>query len=106
MKLLPSLKQKKRYVVFEIISDKQFSQEDVQNEVQLALKSFLGDLGLAKSSPLFVKFKSNKFIIKVNHNYTDELKSALILIKKIKNVPVILKSVITSGTIKKVSTQL
>jgi len=106
MKLLPSLKQKKRYVVFEIISDQDFSKEDMEKEVFSALKSFLGDLGLSKAVPLFVKFKSNKFIMKVNHNYTDELKSALILIKKIKNMPVILKSVITSGTIKKASTQL
>ncbi|MEW5896780.1 MAG: Rpp14/Pop5 family protein [Nanoarchaeota archaeon] len=108
MKLLPSLKQKKRYVVFEIISKKVFSFEEIKEEVDKALLTFLGELGVAKSSPMLIKEKSqnNKFIIKVNHKYTDELKSALILIKRIKNTPVIICSIITSGTIKKAGAYL
>tara|TARA_Y100000310_G_C20471506_1_gene710287 strand:- start:106 stop:432 length:327 start_codon:yes stop_codon:yes gene_type:complete len=108
MKLLPSLKQKKRYVVFEVATDKTFSVKEIKEAVEFALKDFLGQWGLAKSSPMFLKekCKNNKFIIKVNHKYVDEVKSALILIKKIKNTPVIVKSVITSGTLKKASLRL
>lgn len=128
MKLLPSLKQKKRYVVFEIISEKKFSFEEIKQEVDKALLAFLGELGVAKASPMLIKEKSqnnkradresvsnnsvsnnkfnNTFIIKVNHKYTDELKSALILIKRIKNTPIIIRSVITSGTIKKADMHL
>ena len=46
------------------------------------------------------KYKNHRFIVKVNHNYTDECKSALALIKKIEITPVIIKSVKTSGTLK------
>ncbi len=108
MKLLPALKQKKRYIVFEIISDNKFSASEVQAAVKEALHSFLGELGIAKAGPMFIKEKytSNKFILKVNHKYVDECKSALILIKTIKKRPVIFRSVITSGTIKKASTFL
>lgn len=107
MKLLPSLKQKKRYVLFEIISEKEkkFSLEEVQEEINSTLKSFWGELGLSRAAPLFIKekfdFEKQRFLIKVNHKYPEELKAALTLNKKIKNTPVIIKSITTSGTIKK-----
>ncbi|HLC90207.1 MAG TPA: Rpp14/Pop5 family protein [Candidatus Nanoarchaeia archaeon] len=108
MKLLPSLKQKKRYVLFEIKpmsaeKDKMFSFTDVQQEVDHALLLFLGKLGLAKAVPLLVKeqYGENKLTIKVNHQYVDEVKSALLFIKSIKNSPVIVRSITTSGTLKK-----
>ena len=103
MKLLPALKPKKRYIVFRIISERKFTKVEMKEAVDNALLTFLGQLGVSKASPLFVKAKNNHFIIKVNHSYVEECKSALILIKKIKNKPVIVKSVITSGTIKKAS---
>jgi len=106
MKLLSSLKQKKRYVVFEL--SKTFPVKDVKDAVEFALKDFLGQLGLSKSSPMFLKekCKDNKFIMKVNHKWVDEVKSALILIKKIKNTSIIVKSITTSGTLKKASLKL
>ena len=104
MKLLPSLKQKKRYIVFEL--DQKLPASDVKSEVENALLLFLGQLGLAKSSPLFVKHKDNKFMMKVNHKWVDECKSAIILIKKIKNKQVIIRSIVTSGTIKKATEAL
>ncbi len=106
MKLSSSLKQKKRYVVFEIIADKKFSFAEVKEAVDSALLLFLGQLGLARVAPILLKEKFNsekqRFIIKVNHKYTDELKSALTLCKKIKNTAVLMKSITTSGTLKKI----
>ena len=105
MKLLPSLKPKKRYILFEIISDDKFQMNVVENVVMQAIKDFIGTLGIAKSAPMFVKekFKENRFILKVGHKFTDEIKSALTLVKEIQNKKVIIKSVVTSGTLKKVS---
>ena len=105
MRLLPSLRQKKRYLVFEVDSSQEFSLKEIKDAVQQALDLFLGQLGRAKSSPLFLSEKFNlqkqRFLMKVNHKYVDEIKSALILNKTIKNKPVLLKSIITAGTIKK-----
>lgn len=108
MKLLPSLKQKKRYIVFEIISKSIFSSKDIEESILKGLKSFLGEFGLAKAKPLFLlnKTKNNKFMLKVNSDSVDLIKSALTLIKTIKNEPVIIKSITTSGTIKKASLYL
>ncbi len=110
MKLLPSLRQKKRYVVFEIKSDRSFSLSEVQEAVESSLARFLGELGIAKAGPLFLREKWNeqkqRFVVKINRAFVDELKSALILNKKIKNTPILIKSVISSGTLKKASSYL
>ncbi len=101
MKLQPTLKQKKRYVVFEI--NIEVDEKDLKLAIRSALNQFFGDLGNARAAPMFVKSKNNKFIIKVNHKHVDELKVAIALIKTIKNSKVIIRSIITSGTIKKAS---
>lgn len=110
MKLKPSLKQKKRYVLFEIQAVKAFSLPEVAEAIESSLLRFLGELGMAKSSPMLVKEKwsdkKQRFVLKVNHNYVDELKSAMILNKKIKNTPVLIRSIVTSGTLKKISSHL
>lgn len=108
MPILPTLKPKKRYIAFQILAEKDFSFAEVQEAVEKALQEFLGTWGVAQASPMLVKekYKSNKFIIKVSHKAVDEVKAALILIKKIKNVPVIILSITTSGTLKKASSQL
>ena len=105
MKLQPSLKQKKRYVLFEIKSKDKFGASEVKKEVDAALLLFIGQLGLSKASPLFLKerYKDNQFMVKINHKHVDECISAIMLIKTIKNKPVLIRSVITSGTLKKVS---
>ena len=108
MGLLPSLRQKKRYVLFEIISTDTFGSEDVSKSVLAAVRDFLGVLGVAKSGPIWVKerFKPPFFVIRVNHMFVDELKSAVVLIKKIKNSPVIIRSVAVSGTLAKIGERL
>ncbi len=106
MKLLSSLKPKKRYVVFEIVAEQKFSVQDVEKVVFQALLTFLGELGVSNASPMFIKGKNQKFMLKVNNKYVKEVQAAVILIKTIKNNPVIIKSLITTGTIKKANTFL
>jgi ribonuclease P/MRP protein subunit POP5 len=105
MGLMPSLRQKKRYVVFEIISDQKFSLPEVKTSVDEALRSFLGQLGMGKAAPIYVDEKfdqeAQKFLLKVNNKFVDEIKMGVALCKSIKNTPVIIKSVIVSGSIKK-----
>ena len=107
MKLLPSLKQKKRYIVFEIVTEEKFSFAEIKEEVEHNLLLFFGQLGLAKAVPVLLKekfnFEKQRLVIKVNHKYVEELKAALTLSKSIKKKPIIIKSIITSGTLKKAS---
>ena len=110
MKLLPTLKQKRRYVVFEVIGENNFTLSEIKEEVERALQQFWGDLGKSRAVVVFIDEKFNpekqRFMLKVNHKYVDELKMGLALSKKIKNNPIIFKSVVSSGTIKKASSNL
>lgn len=110
MKLSPTLKQKKRYVIFEIVADKKISFSEIKEELEKSMKNFWGSSGISKAGPMIMEekfnFEKQKFLVKVNHKFVDELKSALILSKSIKNTPIIVKSIIVSGTLKKASAYL
>lgn len=105
MRLFPSLRQKKRYVVFEILAERKFSFADIKVEVQQALQQFLGYQGLAKAAPLILveRFNESKqrFVVKVSHTFVDELKAALLFCTRIQQTTIIIRSLITSGTLKK-----
>ena len=108
MRLLPSLRQKKRYVVVEVLPEKPLSAAELKAGIEQALQSFWGQIGLARAGPLILseKWHGQRGIIKVNHAYVDELKAALVLNKKIKNTSIILRSIATSGTLKTASSYL
>lgn len=110
MGLLPSLRQKKRYVVFEILAEQKFSFRDIKAEVQQALQQFLGYEGMAKASPLILAERFNeqkqRFLVKVSNAFVDELKAALLFCTQINHHPIIIRSLITSGTLKKAALYL
>jgi ribonuclease P/MRP protein subunit POP5 len=101
--LLPSLKEKKRYVVFEIISDKKISQKDLEKGIQENVTKFLGELGIAKSGFILLKdaIKENKGIIRTNVKYQDEMKMALSLIKTMGKEKAIVNVIGVSGILNK-----
>jgi ribonuclease P/MRP protein subunit POP5 len=103
--LLPSLKEKKRYLVFEVISDKIISQKLINDSIEKNTEYFLGDLDKARSGLIIIKERFNKSnqrgIIRVNNKYVDKLKFSLALIKRISNKNAIIKSVGVSGILKK-----
>ncbi len=78
--------------------------------IEESLNRFWGELGKAKAAPRFIEEKFNletqRFTMKVGHKYVDELKTALILSKSIKNTPIIIRSITTSGILKKAGEHL
>lgn len=51
---------------------------------------------------MFIDYQNNKGIIKTNNKFVKETKAALTLIEKINKEKVIVKTIITSGILKKV----
>lgn len=102
--LLPSLREKKRYIGFEILSDKAFSFAQFNDVFSENLKNFIGFYGLSKAGTFVVKEKydNNKGIIRVNNNHVDIIKASFTKIKKINDTNVIVRSIRTSGMINKV----
>jgi ribonuclease P/MRP protein subunit POP5 len=104
--VLPSLREKKRYLVFEIISEHKIDNvESIEITILNQCNKYLGEMGMAKAGLLFLKDKFNKTnqkgIIRVNNKMLDNLKSSLCFIKNIGKEEVIIKSVGVSGILKK-----
>ena len=101
--LLSSLKEKKRYVAFEVISQNKVNYADTAGAIIENYKKYFGIIGLARSNLMIMEdWKNQKGIIKVNNKYADELKSSLALIKSINNHDVIVRCIGVSGMINKV----
>ncbi len=113
MKPLPSLKERKRYVLVKVISKESktnkilFTYPEIKQALESTFQEFFGTLGLSRAA---IKLLGRKFDkeeqtlpIKVAHKHVDELKAALALVKKVKGSSVIVRSLTTSGTVKKVN---
>ena len=103
--VLPSMREKKRYLAFEIISIDKFNFIDIKKSITESAKDFLGTLGMAKAGIILLDEKFNKEkqkgLIKVNNKYLNELKASLALIKMINNKKIIVKSLGVSGMLTK-----
>lgn len=103
--LSPTLKEKKRYLVFEVIAKRNLSVSKVKDTLYKTIHTVLGLLDSAKAGIKFLDNrydeKTNKGILKVNHKYVDSLKFALMHTTKIGETKVIVKSHGVSGILKK-----
>lgn len=100
--LLPALREKKRYLVYEVISDTKMNLSNIKENIKRKVMIFMGELGYSKAGIMFLdKDKENKGIIRVSSKYLDHLKTALILIKDLNNQNVVIKTVGVSGMLNK-----
>ncbi|MFH1332357.1 MAG: Rpp14/Pop5 family protein [archaeon] len=100
--VLPSLREKKRYLVFEVIAKHTLSFDEVKKAVNAALLQFLGELGLARAGVIVLEdWKRNRGVMKVNNKHVDDVRAALALISRIDNEPVVVRSVGASGILRK-----
>lgn len=100
--ILPTLKERNRYLVYEIKSKNKLDLKDVKKELLQGILRFLGELETAKSFILVLDdWKNNKGIIKVNNKYVDKVRVALMLIKYINKKDIIIQTKKVCGTLKK-----
>jgi len=100
--LLPSLREKKRYVVFEVRSDKKISLKKVKDSINKESENFLGKLTLAKAGVVYLNdWKDQKGGLKINNKYVDHIKAVFTQLKTIGKEKVIVRSVGVSGILNK-----
>ena len=104
--LLPSLRDKKRYLAYEVVSKQRFYDAMAVNKaIFSAARDFLGDLGTAKAGILMLNDQWNESmqrgVIKVNNKHVDNLKASLIFVKDIEGKEAVVKSVGASGVLRK-----
>lgn len=105
--VIPSLREKKRYLAFEIISKSPISKIKCLKELESQIKTILGVFDSAKAGVMVLNekydSKTQKGILKVNNRYLGKLKAAIVMIETIASEKVIIRSLGTSGMIGKAS---
>ncbi len=106
--LLPSLRERKRYLVYEVISEKPItSKKAIQDHITTAAQQLFGQYGLAHLQLRFLpekyQQKTQRGILRLHHTATEWLKTALLFVSEIDNQPVIVRSIAVSGTLRKAS---
>jgi ribonuclease P/MRP protein subunit POP5 len=105
--LLPSLREKKRYMVYEVISENSINRNSIVMAIDSAVHSFIGDLGMAHAGLIHLDdWKNNKGIIRVNHKEVNNVKAALSLLSSIGPSRVIFKNIYVSGILNKARIKL
>lgn len=101
--LLPSLRERNRYIAFEVISDSDIGRGGVVKATWGSVLKFLGELNASRTSLWVMNWNDEKKegILKVNHKSVDEVRSALALVKEINGKRVIFHILGVSGTVKK-----
>ena len=105
--VLPSLREKKRYLAFEVVSREKINDFGaVSNAIMHYSLQFFGKLGAAKAGIMVLNNKwdahNQRGIIKVSHKHVDAVKAALALADKIDGKDVIFRSIGVSGILNKV----
>lgn len=105
LKLLPSLKEKKRYIVYHVISDSDISHPD--QAILAYLKDMLGVFESAKAGIQSLHYNTNtkKGVIRVGVAHTDKAKASLALLTHLQKKKAIIHTVYTSGLLNKAKTK-
>jgi RNase P/RNase MRP subunit POP5 len=104
LKIIPSTaRERKRYLLVKIESSDAIDRRDLENAILNACLQFLGELGVAKAGIIVMSdtYNGKTVIVKIEHKYVDETKSAISLIKSIGNKKVRLSVTKVSGSILK-----
>ncbi len=109
--VLPSLRQKKRYLVVELISESKLTINNyVFSQLEHLFRNFLGDVGLANAGIIVFNDsynpKTQRLLVKVSNKYLDKLRASLCFLTTVAGISVIARSVYASGMISKAKAYL
>ena len=94
------LREDYRYIRFKIISEKEYSKQEFERHLRMALVRILGELGYAKCLPRLLYYGTGQGIIKILRDGENGARAALALVSKFDSSPIHLQTVFVSGTMK------
>lgn len=100
-RLLPSLRAKKRYLAFELISEGPVSRSDLVKEVMYSASSLLGDITTSECDIKVLGFEGWKGIIQCSHTKVKETRASLATLTRVNGKRAILHVLGTSGTVRR-----
>lgn len=102
--LSPSLREKKRYIAFEIVSEKDLSFKQVSETITSVILKFSGITGLAEAGLIILKekFNKNKCVLRISTKCVDKVRASFCLTDK----SMILRTLGVSGMLNKMDKYL
>ncbi|MHA1860424.1 MAG: Rpp14/Pop5 family protein [Candidatus Asgardarchaeia archaeon] len=110
--LPPTLREKKRYIAFQVISEEgeEFSYSDLESAIWNKLLDFLGEYGVSKTSVWLLKdtWEQDKQIgiLRCNHKSVQPVIASLGLIDRLGDNRITIKILNISGTINSIKKKL
>ncbi len=102
--LSATLREKSRYIAYQVISEKKLIFPDLNNALWNSILNFLGELNAANARIWIMKDTYDDWkqtgTIKCAHDFVEHVRSAIILIQRIGDVRVAVKILGVSGTMK------
>jgi RNase P/RNase MRP subunit POP5 len=100
--LLPTLKERQRYIVYEVITSSAIGQ-DISDALLHRLAEILGTFGMADAGILSVSYDvtTQTGILRVNHDQVVRVKAVLLMITHLGRSQVLLRTHGVSGILKK-----
>ena len=100
MRLLPSLREKKRYLAFEMLSEGTVSRRDFIDELNRSASSLLGDAGSSECGIKMLSFDRTGGIIRCAHTKTGRTRAVLATVNRVRGMRVAVHVIGSSGTVK------
>jgi ribonuclease P/MRP protein subunit POP5 len=102
--LNPDLRDKRRYLAYQVLSKSKLNQVDIHNAVWHGLLNFLGEHGSAECEAGVVRTvwdeAKQQGLVRCNHTSVERVRTALALMQRISDVPVLVRVLGVSGTVK------
>lgn len=102
--VMPSLRERKRYVAFEVLSSTRVQADSVAKALWHSVLGLVGELGAASMGLIVLTDLYNakqRGIARVSHTGVDAFKASLAFITDIEGKPATVRSLATSGNITK-----
>lgn len=96
------LYERKRYIVFEVISEKKIRRKELLKEIWDSVYSLYGDKGASESKIKLLEFDNGtgRGILRCAHKKVEEIRAVLACISSVDEAKVGIRVIRTSGTIK------
>ncbi len=100
MKTLPTLRDKKRYMAFEVTSEQAINRSELAKEISSSAISLIGDSGCSGMNLGLLYYDGKYGIIRCARGKTEETRASLACITRVRGVRLSILVLGTSGTIR------
>jgi ribonuclease P/MRP protein subunit POP5 len=109
--MLPSLRERRRYLLFEVMSEREIDKRELMKEIWNSMYSLYGDVGASESKLWLIEYhtneqqnkkdaKSSVGILRCAHDKVEEVRASLACIHSVNDARVGIRVMRTSGSIK------